>query len=94
MGIAIDKYVYCVVQDYHADSEGIRIMLRCQPNIIKPFCSAPLSHVMCSEEHIATVVQQALQEAAAPATGLSFEDFQLVLKGSPLHMQVDVPSDA
>ena len=50
--------------------------------------------VSCSEEHIATVVRKALQEASVPSAGLSYEDFDHVLKGSPLHMQVDVPMDA
>lgn len=46
-----------------------------------------------SEEQISTVVHKALQEATSPSAGLSFEDFKHVLKGSPLAMQVDVPSD-
>lgn len=47
----------------------------------------------CSEEDIATVVRKALQEASTPAAGLSYEDFDKLLLGSPLMMQVEVPTD-
>lgn len=55
-------------------------------------CSLP-SLMCCSEEHIAKVVQKALQEASVPSSGLSYDDFKHVLADSPLQMHVDVPSD-
>lgn len=60
---------------------------------VKPSLVIVLFHA-CSDEDIAAVVRQALQEASMPATGLTYEDFDSVLHNSSLTMQVEVPNDA
>lgn len=74
--------VYDMDGDGHVAAEDLELMLR------------QLAGRSLSDEDIAAVVRQALQEASMPATGLTYEDFDSVLHNSSLTMQVEVPNDA
>ena len=48
---------------------------------------------LCRLDYIQMVVEKAFEEAGAPASGLSFAAFKDAMKGSKIHMQIDVPTD-
>ncbi|KAK9819212.1 hypothetical protein WJX74_006100 [Apatococcus lobatus] len=45
------------------------------------------------EENITMIVQRAFEEGGVTGKGFAFDDFAHALQGSPVQLQVDIPSD-